>query len=184
VVIASSTGGPKALSQLCGDLPPGFKAPVIIVQHNSSGFDKGFAQWLGGAAKLKVSIAEDGGLPEKGRIYIAPTDRHLVISGGRFKYDDGESENNQKPAADVLFRSAAGEWGADLVSVVLTGMGADGAAGTRSVKQAGGVTIAQDEESSMIYGMPRAAFETGCVDKVLPLDKIAGALAGLTEGEA
>ena len=182
VAIAASTGGPKALNRLCVALPRDFPVPVILVQHNSSGFDSGFAQWLDAATPLRVRLAEERTVPVGGNLYVAPTDRHLLIDRTGFAFDDGEPVQNQKPAADLTFRSAAGMYGEGLVSVVLTGMGSDGADGTRYVKQAGGITIAQDEASSMIYGMPRAAVETGCVDMVLPLDLIAGQLVNLVKG--
>ena len=183
VAIAASTGGPKALSRLCAALPKDFPVPVILVQHNSSGFDSGFALWLDGSTPLHVSLAGELTIPAKGNLYVAPTDRHLLIGETGFMFDDGEPVQNQKPAADVTFKSAAELYGESLVSVVLTGMGSDGADGTRYVKQAGGITIAQDEASSMIYGMPRAAVETGCVDMVLPLDLIARRLLSLAKGE-
>jgi two-component system chemotaxis response regulator CheB len=185
VVIASSTGGPKALSRLFSLMPADFPVPIVVVQHNSSGFDKGFVQWLGDYTPLEVRLAEEGESPAKGKIYIAQTDKHLemrpdILGGFSLTYTDGELENNQKPAADVLFRTAAVSLGQSLVSVVLTGMGSDGAEGTRKVKEMGGITLAQDEESSLIYGMPRAAWETGCVDRVLPLDRIPQELSALT----
>jgi len=183
VVIASSTGGPMALCQLCSELPENFNVPIFLVQHNTSGFDRGFVQWLDEYANLNVRLAEEGTVPSSGNIYVAPTDRHLVINNRGIAFDDGEPVNNQKPAADLLFKSAAEVYGDSLISVVLTGMGADGAEGTRIVKQAGGITIAQDESSSMIYGMPLAAVETGCVDMVLPLSDIASKLLSLTRGE-
>jgi len=183
VVIAASTGGPMALCQLCPTLPENFSAPILLVQHNTSGFDRGFVQWLDEYTQLQVHLAEKGTLPAGGHVYVAPTDRHLVIDSTGINFDDGEPLNNQKPAADLLFKSAAALYGDSLVSVVLTGMGCDGAEGTRSVKQAGGITIAQDESSSMIYGMPQAAVETGCVDIVLPLNEIAQKLISLTNGE-
>ena len=182
-VIAASTGGPVALCQLCSELPKNFPVPVLLVQHNTSGFDKGFVQWLNGYSPLNVQLAEKGIVPSKGNIYVAPTDRHLIINGGILAFDDGEPILNQKPAADMLFKSAAAMFGNSLVSVVLTGMGKDGAEGTRYVKQAGGITIAQDEASSMIYGMPQAAAETGCVDFVLPLNEIAKKLISLSKQE-
>jgi two-component system chemotaxis response regulator CheB len=180
VVIASSTGGPKALMSFCAVIPRNFPVPIVLVQHNSSGFDAGFVQWLNDYTPLEVKLAEDREVPEKGKLYVAPTDKHLLLEGGRFFLDDGEPVNNQKPAADNLFKSAAKCWGPGTISVVLTGMGADGAEGTRYIRQAGGITIAQDEGSSMIYGMPKAAFETGCVDMVLPLNLISRQLIELT----
>jgi two-component system chemotaxis response regulator CheB len=184
VVIASSTGGPKALSQLSAALPEDFPVPILLVQHNTSGFDKGLVQWLNGYTPLQVYLAEEGTIPIKGRMYIAPTDKHLVINNRGIAFDDSKPINNQKPAADLLFKSASALYGKSLVSVVLTGMGCDGAEGTRCVKNAGGITIAQDEATSMVYGMPQAAVETGCVDIVLPLGNIARQLVLLaTENE-
>ncbi|GHV92753.1 chemotaxis response regulator protein-glutamate methylesterase [Spirochaetia bacterium] len=192
VVIASSTGGPKALSRLFSLMPGDFPVPLMVVQHNSSGFDRSFVQWLNDYTELEVKLAEEGEIPIKGKIYVAQTDKHLALrSGGpagtdapgfSLAYTDDEPENNQKPAADVLFRTAAQTLGKSVVSVVLTGMGSDGAEGTRNIKELGGITLAQDEDSSLIYGMPRAARETGCVDRVLPLDRIPEELSALTKG--
>jgi len=182
IVIASSTGGPMALSQLCSGLPETFNVPILLVQHNTSGFDKGFVQWLDEYAKLKVRLADNGIFPCSGHIYVAPTDKHLIIGSGGLVLDDGNPLNNQKPAADILFKSAAQHFGSSLASVVLTGMGSDGAEGTIAVKKAGGITISQDASTSMIYGMPEAAYNTGCVDMVLPLNKIAGKLLELSGG--
>jgi two-component system chemotaxis response regulator CheB len=182
VVIASSTGGPRALSELCAALPADLPVPIILIQHNTSGFDKGFVQWLNDCTPLEVRLALEGEIPVGRKIYVAPTDRHLLIEEKGFVYNDGEIVNNQKPAADILFKSAASYYGNEVISVVLTGMGADGAEGTRYIRQAGGVTIAQNEETSLIYGMPKAAAETGCVDMILPLGKIAGRLVLLIRG--
>ena len=180
VVIAASTGGPQALCRLVAGLPKDFPVPIILVQHNISGFDKGFVQWLDSYTQLKVQLAPQKTIPSKGSIYVAPVDKHLLLNKTGFDLDDGEPIHNQKPAADALFKSAAELYGKSLVSVVLTGMGSDGAEGTRYVKTAGGITISQDESSSMIYGMPKAAFDTGCVDMILPLDVIAQRLIFLT----
>jgi two-component system chemotaxis response regulator CheB len=186
-VIAASTGGPKALSRLVSLLPADFPVPLAVVQHNAPGFDTGFAQWLDTFTKLDVKLAEDGEIPRPGVVYVARTGMHLAfrLAGAAqpsfvLSYAGGEPEHNQKPAADPLFRSAADCLGASLVSVVLTGMGRDGAEGTRRVRERGGITLAQDEESSLIYGMPRAAAETGCVDMIVPLDGIPAELAALT----
>ncbi|MCL2210300.1 MAG: chemotaxis-specific protein-glutamate methyltransferase CheB [Treponema sp.] len=184
IVIASSTGGPMALCQLCSALPVNFPVPIILVQHNTSGFDKGFVQWLDGYSHLKIQLAEEGVYPSKGNVYVAPTDKHLSIGASGIAFDDSDPINNQKPAADFLFKSAALQYKNSLVSVVLTGMGNDGAEGTKFVKDAGGITIAQDESTSMIYGMPSAAVETGCVDLILPLSDIANKLISLTRGES
>jgi len=184
IVIASSTGGPMALCQLCSALPADFPVPILLVQHNTSGFDKGFVQWLDGYSHVKIQLAEAGIYPSKSNVYVAPTDKHLCVGSSGISFDDCDPLNNQKPAADILFRSASQQFGSSLVSVVLTGMGSDGAEGTKYVKNAGGITIAQDESTSMIFGMPQAAIDTGCVDIVLPLSDIAGKLISLTRGEA
>jgi len=184
VVIASSTGGPMALCQLCSDLPADFPVPILLVQHNTSGFDKGFVQWLNGYSHLNVQLAEEGIFPLKGNVYVAPTDKHLSIGSSGISFNDDEPINNQKPAADILFKTASEHFGSSLVSVVLTGMGNDGAEGTKMVKQAGGITIAQDEATSMIFGMPQAAIETGCIDLTLPLNEISLKLISLTSSES
>ena len=177
VVIASSTGGPKALSRFFSLLPCDFPVPIVLVQHNSSGFDKSFAQWLSTYTSLTVKLAEEGEIPKPGTVYIAATDKHLIFRRINEEscclcYNDDEPENNQKPAADALFRTAAESFKQSIISVVLTGMGSDGALGTQKIRAMGGITMAQDEETSLIYGMPKAAAETGCVDIVLPLDRI------------
>jgi two-component system chemotaxis response regulator CheB len=185
VVIASSTGGPKALSRFFSLLPGNFPVPIVIVQHNSSGFDASFVQWLNTFTDLQVKLAEEGEIPKAGTVYIAQTDKHLELrltagQGMSLRYNDAKPAGNQKPAADVLFRTAAESLKASVISVVLTGMGSDGAAGTQRIREMGGITLAQDEESSLIYGMPKAAAETGCVDIVLPLEKIPEELVRLT----
>jgi two-component system chemotaxis response regulator CheB len=185
VVIASSTGGPKALSSFFTLLPGDFPVPIVIVQHNSSGFDKSFAQWLDTFTDLKVKVADEGEAPEPGTVYIAQTDKHLELRTGAqglsLCYNNGKPENNQKPAADVLFRTAAESLKRSVIGVVLTGMGNDGAAGTQKIREMGGITLAQDEGTSLIYGMPKAAAETGCVDIVLPLDRIPEELVRLVK---
>ena len=185
VVIASSTGGPKALSSFFSAFPGDFPVPVIVVQHNTIGFDESFAQWLNEFTALRVKLAEEGEAPAAGNIYVAKTGRHLELraagQGLCLRYNNDEPEQNQKPAADVLFRSAAESLKNSVISVVLTGMGSDGAAGTKKIKEMGGITLAQDEKTSLIYGMPKAAAETGCVDMVMPLDRIPEELVRLTK---
>jgi len=182
IVIAASTGGPMALCQLCSGLPENFSVPILIVQHNTSGFDKGFVQWLDGYTQLTVHLAEKDIIPSKGHVYVAPTDKHLILGAKGIDFDDSDPINNQKPAADFLFKSAAEKYGKAVVGIVLTGMGNDGEEGIRYVKKAGGITIAQDEASSMIYGMPEAAARTGCVDYIIPLNEISNILVSLTQG--
>ena len=184
IVIASSTGGPMALCQLFSVLPADFPVPILLVQHNTSGFDKGFVQWLDGYSQLDVKLAEEGIFPFEGNVYVGPTDKHLTVGAEGIAFNFDAPVCNQKPSADVLFKTAAEHYGDSLISVVLTGMGNDGAEGTRAVKKAGGITIAQDEATSMIFGMPQEAIATGCVDIVLPLNEIAQKLLDLTGGES
>ena len=185
VVVASSTGGPKALSSFFSAFPGDFPVPVIVVQHNTVGFDEIFAQWLDAYTVLRVKLAEEGEVPAAGKIYIAKTGKHLELGTGAqglcLRYNNNEPEQNQKPAADVLFRSAAENLKKSVISVVLTGMGSDGALGTKKIREMGGITLAQDEKTSLIYGMPKAAAETGCVDMIMPLDRIPEELVRLTK---
>ena len=194
VVIGSSTGGPKALASFFSLIPDNFPVPIVIVQHNTSGFDKSFAQWLDSYTSLQVKVAEEGEILKAGTVYIAQTDKHLELRCNTqpsvtgelnvlLYYNNDEPEHNQKPAVDVLFRTAAENLKDSVISVVLTGMGNDGAEGTQKIREMRGITIAQDEKSSLIYGMPKAAIETGCVDMVLPLEKIPGELIKLTGGQ-
>ncbi|MDR1956172.1 MAG: chemotaxis-specific protein-glutamate methyltransferase CheB [Treponema sp.] len=180
VVIGASTGGPKALIQVFSALPKDFPVPIMTVQHNSSGFDKGFVQWMRGYTDLEVRLAEPEEVPKPGTIYIAPTDKHLILTRTHLALTDDKPVHNQKPAVDMLFQSAAKVLGPGVISVVLTGMGSDGSAGTVAIREAGGITIAQDEGSSLIYGMPKSAIETGRVDMILPLGDIAKRLIALT----
>ncbi|MDR1031476.1 MAG: chemotaxis-specific protein-glutamate methyltransferase CheB [Treponema sp.] len=181
VVIGASTGGPKALMEVFSGIPKDFPVPIVTVQHNSSGFDKAFVEWIRGYTALDVQLAKHETIPQPGTIYIAPTDKHLMMTRKHLILEDGEPVQNQKPAVDRLFQSAAEVLGPAVISVVLTGMGKDGAAGTQAIRKAGGLTIAQDEQSSLIYGMPKSAIETGCVDLVLPLKAIAKRLIALTK---
>jgi len=186
VLIASSTGGPQALSTFFSLIPGDFPLPIIIVQHNSPGFDKSFSQWLGTFTSLNVKIAEEGEIPKSGTVYVSQIGKHLMLQRVnrqtvRLCYNDDEPEHNQKPAADVLFRTAAQCLKEAVISIVLTGMGKDGGPGTENIKEMGGITIAQDEKSSLIYGMPKVAAETGCVDIILPLEEIPAELVRLVK---
>ena len=181
--ICASIGGPQALATLVRTLPASFPLPVLVVQHIASGFTAGFARWLGASAALPVRLAEDGAEPEPG-VWIAPEGAHLVLApSGRLAIDGKTATGLHRPSGDVLLRSLAESAGKDAVAVVLTGVGRDGAEGLKAVREAGGLTIAQDEETSVVYGMPKAAAERGA-DLVLPLAEIAGVLATLTPAKA
>jgi len=180
VVIGASLGGPRALASLLRRLTPAFPAPVAIVQHIADGFTEGLASWLATEARLDVHEARDGEALVPGRVVLAPTGCHLVVGEGFVRLSDAPSVDTFKPSVTPLFLSAARAYGARVCGVILTGMGRDGAEGLRAIKEAGGPTLAQDEATSAVFGMPRAAIELGAVDRVLPLDEIPRALAELT----
>ena len=182
LVCGSSTGGPQALLKFLGALDQGFPLPVVCVQHISAGFLGGLVDWLGDYCDLPVSVAEEGGNPRPGHIYFPEEGRHLTMdAGGSFRYQAGDLVNGHCPSVDVLFESVAGVHGDRAIGVILTGMGADGARGLLALKNKGAATIAQDEASSTVFGMPARAIELGAADQVLPLAQIAGAVARLAK---
>ncbi len=174
IAIAASTGGPGALSKLLSELPGNLPVPILIVQHMSLGFGEGFVSWLNSAVSLKVKTAEQGEELLPGAVYVAPDDRHLGVSEqGSVLLSSGPPVGGFRPSGSYLFQSVAKVYGAGSLAVVLTGMGQDGVEGLRKIREAGGRIIAQDEESSVVYGMPKAAVAAGLVDHVLPLPGIA-----------
>jgi two-component system, chemotaxis family, protein-glutamate methylesterase/glutaminase len=176
--VCSSMGGPHALLELLGSLPQSFPLPILIAQHITIGFADGLARWLDASVPLPVQIGRAGELAERG-VWLAPDDAHMLLErGGRLALRPGAPSDNNVPSGDVLLGSLAATLGRDAVAVVLTGMGRDGAEGTAAVHTAGGFTIAQDEATSAIYGMPRAAAAAG-VDLVLPLTEIGAELCSL-----
>lgn len=185
VAIAASTGGPAAIRTILADLPRSFPVPILIVQHIAHGFTTGLAHWLDGDTRLAVKLAELNEPALGGFVYIAPDDLHIgcrvdAADDLRIVLDNAPAEGAFRPSASYLFRSVAKSLGARAVSVILTGMGDDGITGLRAVKAARGRVIAQDEASSVIYGMPREAARAGVVDTVLPLTGIARRLVELT----
>lgn len=180
LVIGSSTGGPDALASLLPQLPADFPVPVLVTQHMPPVFTKQFSDRLNAKCRLEVSEAVPGDPVVAGRVLVAPGDWHLRIVGRPGNpvaaLDQGPQENFCRPAVDVLFRSAAAFYGARVLAVVLTGMGSDGALGVIDIAKAGGEALAQDEESSVVWGMPGAVAATGMASQVLPLDRIAGAV--------
>lgn len=186
VVVAASTGGPPALRTLLGGLEASLAAPVLVVQHITEGFTAWMADWLNGSIGCVVSVAQDGERARGGRVYLAPDDRHLrVFPEQILRLSEAPPVRSLRPSADVLFRSAARAYGRDVVGVVLTGMGDDGARGARAIKEAGGRVLVQNEESATIFGMPRAVIEAGLADEVLAPDEMARRLLLLCgRGEA
>jgi two-component system chemotaxis response regulator CheB len=179
VAIGASTGGTEAIRRVLERLPP--DAPgIVISQHIPKAFSAPFAARLNASSQLTVQEAEDGALILPGHAYIAPGDRHLLVerNGARYccRLSDEAPVNRHRPSVDVLFRSVAEQVGQNAVGVILTGMGADGARGLRLMRDRGALTIAQDEKSSVVWGMPGAAVALGAVERVLPVDQIAEGL--------
>jgi two-component system chemotaxis response regulator CheB len=178
VAVAASTGGPTALQQLVSGLPAGFPAAVVIVQHIPRGFTKSLAERLDARSAIPVREARDGEVASPGTILIAPAGIHtrlarrgaaLVVS-----LDEEPRDALHRPSADVLMASAAEACRERAIGVVLTGMGSDGTEGLRAIRAAGGHTLAESEETCVIYGMPKAAVEAGVVERAVPLDRMAG----------
>jgi two-component system chemotaxis response regulator CheB len=173
VAIAASTGGPAALHAVLSRLPKDFAAPILVVQHMAKGFTAGFAEWLSSAAAVPVSIASEGEALESGRVYVAPDDRHLGVTASRkVALSLADPVGGFRPSATYLFREVARVYGTGALAVVLTGMGTDGLDGLADVRAGGGYVVAQDEDSSVVFGMPGAAVAAGLANEVLPLASI------------
>ncbi|HET89193.1 MAG TPA: chemotaxis-specific protein-glutamate methyltransferase CheB [Chloroflexi bacterium] len=177
IAIAASTGGPGVLREIFTALPGDLSIPIVTVQHITPGFAQGFVQWLDGETELKVSIAQDGERVREGSVLVAPDDMHLTVAtGGIVRLDRSDPVKGQRPSATRLFDSVAKVYGSVAIGIVLTGMGDDGADGLENLRRAGGHIIAQDEESCVVFGMPKAAIERGVVDRVMSPQKIASVL--------
>jgi two-component system chemotaxis response regulator CheB len=190
VAIGISTGGPQALEYLLAQMPPDFPGAIVVVQHMPEGFTEMFARRLDELCSLQVKEAQSGDLLQAGRVLICPGSRHIKVKrlamGDVVVLNEDARVNGHRPSADVLFHSAAEEFGSYAVAVIMTGMGDDGAEGLGAVKRAGGMTIAQSEESCVVYGMPKAAIERGYATRVVALDGLAAtlqALCGRNEGQ-
>jgi two-component system, chemotaxis family, protein-glutamate methylesterase/glutaminase len=182
--IAASTGGPPALAKILGALPADFPLPILLVQHMGAPFMEGFASWLDGLMPLEVRVAKDQEIPAAGKVYVAPGDRHLLLSpAGTLQISAAPALASQRPSATLLFQSMARNAGARGVGVILTGMGEDGAQGLVELRQAGGYTVAEDESTAVVYGMPAAALRVGGARISLPLDLIAPRLLRLARGD-
>ncbi|RME34718.1 MAG: chemotaxis response regulator protein-glutamate methylesterase [Gammaproteobacteria bacterium] len=181
VAIGASTGGPVALQRVLTRLPADFPAPVLVIQHMPGTFTPAFAQRLDGLCRLRVKEAQDGESIGRGTVYIAPGGRQMLVrrqgAGGRITITEGSEDLNYKPCVDVTFRSLAIGNSAEVLAILLTGMGADGCEGARALKEGGATVWAQDEASSVVWGMPAAVVRAGLADAVLPLDRIGPTLA-------
>lgn len=174
VAVAASTGGPVALLRMLGELPADFGAPVLVVQHIAHGFIGGVASWLAEHCRVRVKVAEHGEKLAPGTVYLAPDDRHLTVTAGSaIDLVLRAPVGGFIPSATVLFESVASCFGSSAVGVILTGMGEDGVEGLRALHARGGRVIAQDAETSVVFGMPAAAIGAGIVDLTLPLSHIA-----------
>ena len=185
VAIGASTGGPQALREILSHLPIGFPAPLVCVQHIGSDFLSGMVAWLAEVSPLPVRQAVQGDLPQDGVVYFAPGETHLIFDdSGRFKLTQAPPWDGHRPSVTITLRAAARRFGAATVGVLLTGMGRDGAEGMADIAAAGGVTIAQNEASSIVYGMPREAVALGVVQHLFTSEQIAPALATLAKRSA
>ncbi len=182
VAVGASAGGPLAIQYVLANLPKNFPVPVLIVQHMASGFVEGFALWLQETTGLPVHVAVHGQQPLSGHVYLAPSDLHMGISpDGRIALSDAPPEAGLRPAIAHLLRSISAVYGSRAIGVLLSGMGSDGAAELKSMRQRGAFTIAQDKGSALVYGMPGEAVRLGAVSHELPLEGIPGLLVSLVE---
>jgi len=174
VAIGASTGGPQAILTVLADLPKPFPGAILLVQHVDGEFSAGLASWLAETSGLRVELARPGAVPVAGMALLAGTEEHLVMAtGGSLRYTPTPRELPYRPSVDVLFNSLAQHWKSPGVAVLLTGMGRDGAQGLKKLRQAGWHTIAQDEASSVVYGMPKAAAQLDAAVRVLALADVA-----------
>jgi two-component system, chemotaxis family, protein-glutamate methylesterase/glutaminase len=184
VAMAASTGGPAALRRLLMDLPRTFPAPILLVQHIARDFTAGFCEWLGGSCALHVKLAEHGETARAGTVYIAPDSSHMGVSAdGQVRLTYAPPISGFRPSATHLFTSAAAAYGERLLAIILTGMGSDGADGLRLAHDAGAYVIAQDESTSVVYGMAQEAVNRGAVDAIIPLDLMAARVSELVTRE-
>lgn len=180
IAMVASTGGPQALLEILKPLPESFPCGIVIVQHIATGFLSGLVHWLDKECRIKIKIAEDSEAIRPGVAYIAPENLQMrVREGGRIKLSNETAENGHMPSGDVLLESVAKIYGRESIGIILTGMGRDGVIGLKAIKQNRGKTMAQDEKSCVVFGMPHAAIELGVVDQVLPLKRISEELLSM-----
>lgn len=181
IAIGASTGGPKALLQLLRGLAAAPQAQILIVQHIAKGFAAGLAAWLDRESPFRVRLAQAGDRPQPGLALVAPPNLHMQLQGGRIVLSDAAPRNACRPSVDALFESLAAAAAPQVVGVLLTGMGRDGAAGLLALHRAGAQTIVQDQQSSVIFGMPKAAIALGAAQQTLALEQIPAALLRLLQ---
>lgn len=183
VAIACSTGGPQALAWLLPKLERNFPAPILISQHISDGFVDGMVNWLNTLTKLQVKVAEHGEALRCGQVYISPSESHMTITtNNRIRLLPRQPDDIYHPCCNLLLESVAATHGADSIGLIMTGMGRDGASGMLAIRNSGGLTLAQDEASSVIFGMNQEAIALGAIDHVLPLEQIPEQLNRLVAG--
>ncbi len=185
IAIGASTGGPAAITNILGKLSPDFGVPILIVQHMTPGFGSAFVDWLNDENSIPVKVAAAGDRLKPGQVYVAPDDHHAGVNGAGqiFLSDKQASHRHHRPSINYMFETVAKRYGSEALGILLTGMGKDGAKGLREIKQAGGETIAQDEASSIVYGMAKSAVALGGVDHVVSLDKISSIILQLTHDQ-
>ncbi len=187
IAIGISTGGPNALRKVFADISPSLAVPIVVVQHMPPGFTAEFANSLNKICPLEVKEAAEGDIAKPGRILIAPGDRHVTIEKRRLAavihLEDGENVNGHKPSAGVLFSSVSKQYGNAVLAIIMTGMGKDGSREIGSIYAEGGITLAQDEESSVVFGMPRVAIEHDYITQVVALEDMAGAINEIAGAE-
>lgn len=173
IAIASSTGGPKTLSILLAELPKNLPYSVVIAQHMTDGFIHGLVEWLNNVSGLTVKEGVDLEVLTPGTVYLSPTEKHMIVDKRQsLGFIERKEKDIYSPSCNILLSSVANVFGADAMGIILTGMGDDGVSGIKEIKNSGGVSIAQDEASCVVFGMPKVAIESGCIDKVLSISEI------------
>ncbi len=173
IALLASTGGPAALAKLLPELPADFPLPMLVVQHIAIGFVEGFTGWLDSLSKVTVKVAAAGERLKGGTVYVAPSNAHLCVApGSHVLLDEGPPVGGFRPSGTRLFKSVAEQWGKEGVAVVMTGMGRDGVEGLRDLRQQGGLVLAQDQTSSVVYGMAQVAQSEGLVNEELTLEEL------------
>lgn len=181
IAIGASTGGPSVVMRILKTIPANYRLGILVVQHMAEGFIHGFVEWLGNACKVKVKVAKEGDTIEKGQVLVAPDGFHTIVTDKKtVQLISSEKVNSIKPSIDVLFDSIVKVYRKGAVGILLTGMGVDGANGLKHMKDSGGLTISQSEESCAVFGMPKAAQERGAVQRVLSVEEIIRTLNNLT----